>query len=99
MDECVITEPRIYPCVDPDAGLNYFLSSLTENRINGEGSYYQDKCLLIEKTDEPNNFIYNEVGSCSGKFCVLQEGYCSGREVKNIAHDCENGCLNGACLE
>ena len=92
----LIEQPYIQ-CRDSDHGLKFYLKGDADNRDgNGIGSYYADTCLAIVQ-DTPNSSHYQEVTQCSGSACVLQEAYCNGAEVTNIAHYCANGCVQGRC--
>jgi len=85
-------------CSDSDGGKEYYIKGMADNRKNSIGSYWQDKCLSKDQIGE-REWKYNEVYECTGNNCNLQEGYCDGDNVKNIAYKCPNGCRNGACVK
>ena len=102
--ECYFDGLRIYNatpsqpvCSDSDGGLDIYNRGLTDNRVNGIGSYNQDTCLSLDKVGT-RLWKYNAVYSCSGSNCYIQEGYCNGKEVTNKTVRCVNGCYNGACV-
>lgn len=88
-------------CNDSDGGLNWHEKGIADGRFNGIGAYYEDVCLLKNKTGV-NSWEYVEVFECSGENCTLQEGFCNGTEVSNIAHECNwssgEVCREGACV-
>ncbi len=90
-------------CRDSDSnatfptGINYYQQGLADNRVNGIGSYYEDRCLLKNQTG-PRSWQYVKVPECFGANCNLQEGYCSGNSVSNIAYKCPYGCEEGQCM-
>src|SRR3989338_349261 len=89
-------------CNDSDSnstypnGLNYYKKGLADGRVNGIGSWYEDICLYLNQTG-PRSWQYVRVDGCSGSNCNLQEGYCSGTSVTNIAYKCPYGCTGAAC--
>ena len=75
-------------CTDSDGGKNPNIAGLTDGRINGIGSYFNDISVA------------SNGGQCSGESCTsVAEGYCTADgQVSNILTPCSTGySKNGAC--
>lgn len=78
----------IPPCTDSDGGKNPDVAGLTDGRVNGLGSYFNDTSVA------------SNGGQCSGDSCTsVAEGYCTtDGQVLNILMPCSTGySVNGAC--
>jgi hypothetical protein len=74
-------------CTDSDGGININVAGLTDGRVNGLGSYFQDVS------------VDSNGGQCSGTSCTsVAEGYCSNGTVTNYLYSCPSGySVGGAC--
>lgn len=75
-------------CTDSDGGQNPNVAGLTDGRVNGLGSYFNDSS------------VSSYGGQCSGDACTsVAEGYCtSDGKVSNTLMSCSTGySVNGAC--
>ena len=74
-------------CTDSDGGINIDVAGLTDGRVNGIGSYFNDSSVGANG------------GACSGDSCTgVAEGYCSNGQVTNYVYQCPSGySVNGAC--
>ena len=74
-------------CTDSDGGQNPNVAGLTDGRVNGIGSYFNDSS------------VGSNGGACSGDSCTgVAEGYCSNGAVANIVMQCSTGySVSGAC--
>ncbi|MFA6095268.1 MAG: hypothetical protein WC767_00255 [Candidatus Paceibacterota bacterium] len=80
--------PVASTCTDSDGGQNPDVAGLTDGRVNGLGSYFNDVSVA------------SNGGTCSGDSCTsVAEGYCtSDGKVMNILTPCYTGySANGAC--
>ncbi len=86
-DYSIVTEPKVATCTDSDGGININVAGLTDGRVNGIGSYFNDSSVGANG------------GSCSGDSCTgVAEGYCSNGAVTNYVYQCSSGySANGAC--
>jgi peptidoglycan hydrolase-like protein with peptidoglycan-binding domain len=84
-----ITAPQtIGSCTDSDGGRNPDVAGLTDGRVNGLGTYFNDVSVA------------SNGGVCSGDTCTsVAEGYCTAEgTVTNILTSCPSGySVNGAC--
>ena len=84
-----ITSPQIVSsCTDSDGGQNPNVAGLTDGRVNGIGSYFNDSSVASNGSQ------------CSGDSCTsVAEGYCtSDGKVTNTLMSCSTGySVNGAC--
>ncbi len=80
--------PVTAQCTDSDGGVNIDVAGLTDGRVNGLGSYFNDSS------------VGSNGGQCSGTDCTaVAEGYCtSDNKVTNYLYQCPSGySVNGAC--
>ena len=86
-DSFIITAPVTAQCTDSDGGVNVNVAGLTDGRVNGLGSYFNDSS------------VGTNGGACSGTDCTgVAEGYCSNNAVTNYVYQCPSGySVNGAC--
>lgn len=78
----------VLSCTDSDGGKNPNVAGATDDRVNGIGSYFQDKSVA------------SNGGQCSGLSCTsVAEGYCTtDNKVANILTSCSTGySISGAC--
>ena len=81
-------------CTDSDGGKNYYVKGIADARVNGEGSFAEDHCVLKEGTSG------NIVDSCQGSDCYLEEGYCAdSAPMYESWVPCTSGCKDGACMK
>ena len=84
-----ITIQTVGSCTDSDGGRNPNIAGLTDGRVNGIGSYFNDASVA------------SNGGQCSGNTCTsVAEGYCTADgKVSNILTSCTSGySVNGACV-
>ncbi|HEU5114480.1 MAG TPA: hypothetical protein VFT82_01800, partial [Candidatus Paceibacterota bacterium] len=79
--------PAAATCTDSDGGININVAGLTDGRVNGIGTYFNDQSVST----------YG--GQCSGTDCTsVAEGYCDNGKVSNYLYLCPSGySVNGAC--
>ncbi len=74
-------------CTDSDGGDNIYVAGLTDGRVNGIGSYFNDVCVTSQGG-----------AGCSGSTCTaVAEGLCDANGVTNQLRQCPNLCSNGQC--
>src|SRR5574342_8367 len=75
-----------YGCSDSDGGDNIFVSGIVNYRFNGK---------LLQSFDVCGDSATLWEQACLGNYRTSNIGV----EQVTIEHTCENGCINGACLE
>ncbi|MDO8575210.1 MAG: peptidoglycan-binding domain-containing protein [bacterium] len=84
----ITSSQTIGSCTDSDGGKNPDVAGLTDGRVNGLGSSFNDKSVA------------SNGGQCSGDSCTsVAEGYCTpDGKVSNILMSCASGySINGVC--
>ncbi len=71
---------------------------------SGVFSVTVDECLNIVPSDTivvGSCYIcgHDEVSSCEGSECFVDERYCDGLKERDIEFRCPNGCQDGACIQ
>ncbi len=87
--ESVNPAPSPVACRDSDGGKNIYVAGLTDGRINGNGSYFNDVCVTSQGS------------ACSGATCTaVSEGFCGASGVTNTLIQCPitHVCHAGRCV-
>jgi hypothetical protein len=80
-------------CNDSDGGVNYSTAGTITTDAYGWSSSISDTCKAYT-----SGGLYQDVNSCTGTSCWIQEYSCSGSApIRNTTVNCPNGCSNGAC--
>ena len=76
-------------CTDTDGGANFYEKGSMTYVDRGQEETLTDNCY--------KGFIALKTESIQGDF--LRENFCSGKKAFSKTYRCENGCVDGACIE